>query len=124
MPDDADALSTEENFHLTTGCGFAVYLWQDTLLAASFPVIKNQYQWWPFAARNSTSLLSAIVQKINSQEAFTDTAADCSWDFSIAGLARWNHGDWVRMDPLTCPQRSALLNRLLKQSSQLDSAAS
>jgi len=107
-------MSSTKEFILTTGCAVAIYLWQETRKAVSFPVVKNQAQWWEFAQRNSIALEEALVQKVALPEAYRvkSTSSEC-WYFSLAGYiymySRWKTVDALtRLDFETLAQRNAL----------------
>ena len=78
-------VSTTENFILTTGCGVAINIWQDTRQAISLVVVKNHTQWHSFAGRNSIALMNALVQKVASPRAYLNPVSNERWWFYLDG---------------------------------------
>ena len=78
-------VSTTENFILTTGCGVAINIWQDTRQAISLVVVKNHAQWHSFAGNNSVALMNALVQKVASPRAYLNPVSNERWWFYLDG---------------------------------------
>ena len=113
-----NVMTTTQEFQLTTGCAFAIYLWQDTRKSVSFLVVKNAGQWWPFAEHNSIALEEALVQKVALPLAYRNPVSKEYCFFWRDGYI-YDRSCLCKIDPFTLTLDRLTLKFLLRKLSEM-----
>lgn len=96
--DNVKQVTTNVNeIQMTTGCGVAIHIWQDTCVAISFPVCRTQQKSRYFVEKNSVALCDVAEQKAKNSTTYGYQGGPCA--FCLAGYEYLNRRGPCRSTP-------------------------
>ena len=85
-----DSSTANDIAQMTTGCGIALYIKPGKCAAISFPTIKNNEQWLPFAEESTVELSNLVEHKAQQSYTYSDGNGN-HWHFCLQGFWKYSH---------------------------------